>query len=212
MKKILAIAIIAVMTVVLCISASARYSLDRLYVNYNDRLVAEGEGQSSANPAEAAYTIQAGDKIYIIGWAVSDAGLDKIVYTVNGGSNIACVGGYRDRPDVANAFSLPAEAGVGAGFGFDKAEDGGMLELTGIDRLKAGTYEIVIKALFKDGSEEIFDTTTGGGLGVFTLTVEGEIQGEEPSEPSPTSDAAIIAIAAVGCVALAGVVVAKKAK
>ena len=39
-----------------------------------------------------------------------------------------------------------------------------------------------------------------------------EQPGEQPGEPAPTSDAAIIAVAALGCIALAGAVVAKKVK
>ncbi|MBQ3870697.1 MAG: hypothetical protein II777_09135 [Clostridia bacterium] len=46
----------------------------------------------------------------------------------------------------------------------------------------------------------------------FTAEHYEEPQQEQPDEPSPTSDAAIVAIAAVGCIALAGAVVAKKVK
>ncbi len=60
------------------------------------------------------------------------------------------------------------------------------------------------------------DMNPGGnlpGLQAFllgALTYTEEDPGDQPDEPSPTSDAAIIAIAALGCIALAGAVVAKK--
>ena len=232
MKKILAIAVAAIITVALCVSASANYSLDRLFVNQNDRVVGDADDPTKAtNPTAESYEINAGDKLYIIGWAFgAESNLKKIVYTVNGGDNVELPDLYRDRTDVATAFSVDASLGVHAGFGFDDAASGGMLELTGIDKLAAGTYDIEIKAIYNDDSEEVFNNPQSG-LGTFKLTVKGEApadtpaddtkaetptteQPEQPEQPSnpQTADASVIAIAAVACIALAGVVVAKKVR
>ena len=141
------------------VDPDAKYSLDRVYVNQNTL----GAGAATATE----YTINPGDKMYILGWAVNASGLDKIVYTVNGGENIECTGSFRDRPDVAAAFQLDASAGVGAGFGLDND----MMLMTGIENLEPGTYEIALKAVYKDGKVKIFDAAASG-MGVFTLTVE----------------------------------------
>ena len=197
MKKILSIAIVAILTVALCISASATLNVDRIFVNINDRPA--GDEQFGATPPTAGCEIKmnAGDKLYTIGWAFSEGNLEKIVYTVNGGEDIECPDNYRDRVDVAQVLGIDAALGTHAGFGADTADAGGMLELAGVDRLTAGTYEIAIKAIYTAGEPETFE---------FTLVVEGEL----PEEPAPTSDAAVIVAASLGVVALGGVIIAKK--
>ncbi len=185
MKKFLAIMIASVMVLSLAVSVSARYSLDRLFINENDRIVGEAAGQPVSGPTGEPVRINPGDKLYILGWAVNEydpVGLDKIVYTIDGGDDIECTGGYRDRPDVAAAFGLDPIVGEGAGFGFDEAKDGGMMELTGIDQLSEGRYEIEIKAIYDDGSEEIFDSNPYG-IGVFTLLVGDVIYDDGGDDP-----------------------------
>lgn len=200
MKKVLAVMIVAIMAIALCVSASANYSLDRVQIN-NKTL---GDGTDPLNLARANVAIKPGDKLYIIGWAYGTAKLDKIVYTVNGGQAVECTGEYRDRSDLVAAFGAGVPAGgEHAGFGLD--EDG-MMELTGIDQLAEGTYKIAIKAIYADGSEEAFNNEAAPGE--FTLTISENVQTGNPT----TADASVIAIAAVACVALAGVVIAKKVK
>ena len=201
MKKILAVAIVAIMTVALCISASATLNIDRIFIDHN--VMAGGEDVKGS-----AITINAGQKLFILGWAANpDGKLIEIVYTVDGGADVKCPDNYRDRADVVSAGIAAADGGAHAGFGHDTEEEGGLLELTGIDKLNGGTYQIAIKAVYaNDAAPDLYE---------FTLTVEGELpaeQTEQPSENPPSGDAAIIAIAAVGCVALAGVVVAKKVR
>ena len=208
MKKILAIAIVAIMTVALCVSAAANLNIDRIFVNAN--VMAEGTDVKENDPIEA----NVGDKLYILGWAYGEASnLKEIVYSLDEGEDVACPDNYRDRADVAATFQIDESFGVHAGFGHDTAEEGGLLELPGATA-KAGEFVLHIKAVYNDGTDEVKD---------FNLKVSGEAKAEDPKgdetkgEDKPadnpkTADASVIAIAAVACVALAGVVVAKKVK
>ena len=90
----------------------------------------------------------------------------------------------------------------------------------------AGTYTIQILstdngAHFVVGSsnEGTFPVEISGNcntndstLAAPIIFLRGAVPPSASGEPAPTSDAAVIAIAAVGCIALAGVVVAKKIK
>ena len=208
MKKILAIAIVAVITVALCISASAKINIDRLFINLNHM---DGTSVLADDPVEIAV----GDKLYILGWAYGDASnLKEMVYSLDGGANVTLPDNYRDRADVAAAFGLDESFGVHAGFGHDAEAEGGLLELTGIDQLKDGTYVLTIKAIYNDGTEESFNDIN---LKVGTGVKADDPEPTQPSDPTPTTnpttaDASVIAIAAVACIALAGVVVAKKVR
>ena len=185
MKKFFAIMVASVMVLALAVGATAMYSLDRIFVNENDRVNGDA-AFGSAPPDGSDIEIEVGDSLYIIGWALNTdtgAGLDKIVYTIDDGDDIDCEGGYRDRPDVASHFGLDASAGIGAGFGFDNAADGGMMRLAGIEDLGDGTYEIAIKAIYTDGTEQVMEGPTGN-VGVFTLIVG---TGEAPEESSEES-------------------------
>lgn len=107
-------------------------------------------------------TINAGDKIYIIGWVVFTAsdGLKEIRYAIDG-KEFACQDNYRDRPDVAAAGITVYNNGEHAGYG----KDDDMMELTGIDGLSAGTYKLQLKAYSNGGVSTTFRT--------YTLTVKG---------------------------------------
>ena len=208
MKKILAIAIVAVLTLALCISASAKVNIDRLFINLNHM---DGTSVLNDDPVEIAV----GDKLYILGWAYGDASnLKEMTYSLDGGANVALDDNYRDRADVAAAFGLDESFGVHAGFGHDTEEEGGLLELKGIDQLKDGTYVLTIKAIFNDGTEEAYEKDIN--LKVGTGVKADDPEPTQPSDPTPTNpttaDASVIAIAAVACIALAGVVVAKKVR
>ncbi len=73
-----------------------------------------------------------------------------------------------------------------------------------------GTFDVSVLA---EGSIVFYQRNNYITVDDFTLApAEIDENPGDPVEPSPTSDAAIIAIAAVGCVALAGAVVAKKVK
>ena len=196
MKKILAVAIVAVMAVALCVSASANLNIDRNFVNVN--VMTEGTDVQANDPIE----INAGDKMYILGWAYGEeSNLKEIVYNLDGGADVTCPDNYRDRTDVAGVLGVDASLCMHGGFGHDTAEEGGLLELTGIDKLAAGSYVLSIKAVYNDGTSEAKD---------FNLKVVGD--GSAKTDSPKTADAAVVAVAAVAVVALAGVVVAKKVR
>ena len=210
MKKILAIAMAVMLTVALCISASAQTSLDRLAPGKNVLQEMGATAASFLDAEDGALHIEVGTKVYILGWAINkdtSSTLKEVVWTCDG-KEMKCDDNYRDRADVAGAIGVASELGVHAGIGHDD----NAFELTGMDKLKDGTYAIELKALYNDGTEEIL----GNAAGQFTLIVGTGVAAEEPAEQPgenpPSGDVAIIAIAAVGCVALAGVVVAKKVK
>ena len=117
MKKIIALALVAIMTVALCIGVSANTSLDRLTIN-NNTLPTMPDDETNLRNAEEI-TIAKGDKLFILGWAYGDeSNLKEVVYTIDGVEH-ACADNYRDRVDVAQAFGIDASLGVHAGIGQD---------------------------------------------------------------------------------------------
>jgi hypothetical protein len=169
MKKILAIAIAAIMTVALCVSASANLNVDRIFINAND--MSEGTDVKDNDPIE----INAGDKVYILGWAANpDGALTEIVWSVDGGADQKCSDIYRDRADVAGAGIAVADNGTHAGFGVDAAADGGLMELIGIGSVAGGAHVLTLKAIYADGTNETKD---------YNINISGEAApAEEKSE------------------------------
>lgn len=168
MKKILAIAIVTILTVALCISASAKTSFDRISVNHN--VLTEMGNDIS----DGTLTIAKGDKVYILGWALNDetnSTLKEVVWTCDGQEK-KCDENYRDRTDVAQYFGLDAALGIHAGIG----QDDNAFELTGMDKLGDGTYAVEIIAKYNDGTQEVL----GNGAAAFTLVVGTGIASEQP--------------------------------
>ena len=139
------------------------FTVDSIQVNSNSFGAAENFAHADQ------ITITERDRITILGWAAQNiSGLKEIVYTVDGKENVACSDLYRARPDVAAAFDFDEEYTEHTGFGFDSREEGGMMELLGIDELEAGEYHIAIKAIYDDGHEAIIKE--------FDLTVKEELE------------------------------------
>ena len=203
MKKLLAAAVITVMMFALCLSASATVNIDRLSINKNTL------GEMAGNDiVDDTLTIAKGDKVYILGWAFNaESNLKEVVYTLDGVTK-KCEDNYMDRPGLAAAIghagleNLEAHAGIGT--------NEAAMEILGLDTLDDGTYAMSIKAIYEDGSEELYKE--------FTLVVGTGVKAEDPApaEPEPenpsTADASVIAVAAVCCIALAGIAAAKKIK
>ena len=144
MKKITSVIIALLFIAVLFVSASANTSFDRLL--QNDKKV------NGKNVMGSYVEIDEGDHLYILGWAVNKttgSRLKEAVYTVDG-KEYKCEDNYRDRKDVADALGIDPELGVHAGIG----KDDDACELLGIDELKAGEYDVTIKAKYEDGTEE----------------------------------------------------------
>ena len=175
MKRIIGFLLVLLTVSALCISASAMTCWDALYVNNN---ILNGSPDKRFNDT---LTVNKGDKLYILGWACNEntgSRLKEVVYTVNGGEYVHCGDNYRDRDDIySDLINYNGELRVHAGVGYDD----NAFELTGIDKLRPGRYNISIIALYEDGTSENF----GGEneyyckYGVdpfdrFTLIVEGE--------------------------------------
>ena len=105
MKKLLAVAIVAVMVLALSVSTFAMTALDYIATEQHNTLGTRDDTNEKASVvAENGMHIEPGDKLYITGWAMPDkddqgnpgeAYLSKIVYTVNGGDPVDCENRYR---------------------------------------------------------------------------------------------------------------------
>ena len=214
MKKILALLIIAVMTVALCVSAAAaspvlRVDADKLYELFENNT---GANTVSAEKKDGYVTFTAAGDDPFFGFPEPlNPGVDAKYAVVK----------YRTSDEGVNTID----------FYLKIAEPHAQSE--GI--VRDGEWHFVVMDLSKpfpesmdtlwDGTIARFDPMTGSVTGKSIdiayfefYTSEADAQAAtrdaapaEPSNPG-SGDAAIIAIAAVGCVALAGVVVAKKVK
>ena len=146
MKRLLAIITVIILTVVFCVGSFAGASLDRLYVNANVL-------ESSTNLAgDSIISIDSGDKIYILGWAMkAGTNVDFIYYTLNGEVK-ECDGtnSYAARPDVAGVLGISTDYAQRSSIGANNA----MMELLGIDALENGKYTVEIKARYQDETED----------------------------------------------------------
>jgi LPXTG-motif cell wall-anchored protein len=158
MKKIIGIVLAVALVLALAVPTFANVNLDAVGGS-----LTKGSSEVQINP---------GDKLYIIGWAYCDeevSALQEMFYTVDGVEK-ALPDIYRDRTDVDAAFpGKVADGGRHAGFGLDA----NLMELTGIDTLADGTYEIKICARFENGAVEVGHTFTlivgeGGGAAATT--------------------------------------------
>ena len=193
MKKILAIAVIAVMTVALCLTANAaslhNHSSDTIYVNDNMLVDGNAGAWAEANPIDAEV-----QTIRVRGWAhVDDSTIAAFGYKIDDGEPVISADYIFDRADVQSYFGVAAEVANG----FDITAD--------VSNVGKGAHSFSMLVKTADGDVIEVDSFR------FTQQLEGAAP-EDPGEPTPTGDAAIIAIAAVGCIALAGVVVVKKAR
>ena len=201
MKKILAIAIAVVMTVALfAVSASA------LHHTSADQIMAGSDGHDLAGFSgndKNGTDLGAIDEefFYAWGWYSTEVegGIEKF--------------GYR----YGDTVILDSEKFIGGDADVIASQCGGVGESVRfkieIPVLK-GEQEVFAVAKLADGSlDDIWRITYSAENGKTLADIAGgEQPGEQPGEPAPTSDAAVIAIASLGCIALAGVVVAKKAR
>ena len=125
--------------------------------------------------------------INVRGWAFLSTAITGFAYTIDGNNAVSSADYIQDRPDVKGQIDQTAE-----GFNFD------------IDVSNVGKGAHTIKIFAVDANGELVDTT-------FELPFTQEKEAAAPENPG-TADASVIAVTAVACVALAGVVVAKKVK
>lgn len=122
------------------------------------------------------------------GWAYISTKLTGFGYSIDGGKVVKSADFIEQRDDVVSNIHADAN-----GFHFN------------VDVSNIGVGDHTIKIFAIDTSGNAVDTTFE-----CTFTQEREPTGE-PVNPG-TADAAVIAVAAVACIALAGVVIAKKVK
>lgn len=152
-------------------------AIDRIWVNHNNLATEAGVTNYLG---EQSITINAGDKIYILGRASMTGGLLKVVYTVNG-EVVECADNYRARPDLAAAgVAVEGDDLSHAGIGHDD----NAFELIGIDALAAGTYAIEIIAISNLGDEVVMTS--------FSLTVEGDEPEGDDDEDEDDNVAALV--------------------
>ena len=182
MKKIIALTVVAIMTIALCISASAQHSFDRLYVNENTLAAGDGLPKTSVDEDTGLVhfdvEIQPGDKMYMLGWVVDLEGestVSEVYYTIDGAVK-ACDANYRDRGDVAQYLGVDAALGANAGIGHDD----NAFEFTGIDQLTDGTYLMTVVAKFASGAEE--------QLAEINLKVGTGVKPEQPATEGTIRD------------------------
>ena len=120
------------------------------------------------------------------GWTWITTAITGYAYSIDGGKAVKVADGIEDRPDVHQAIDAAAE-------GFYLTAD--------VSNVGKGAHTMKVFTVDADGN--LVDT----GFEIpFT-------QEKEATKPTPeTGDAAVIAIAAVACIALAGVVISKKVR
>ena len=204
MKKILAIAIVAVMAVALCVGVNAaslqNHSFDTIYVNDLEN-PAVNNGAAKAWSEENPINDEV-NALRVRGWAhLEESTIAAFGYKVDEGEPVFSADYIFDRPDVQGAFGV--DASVANGF-----------DIT-LDVANVGKGEHTVTIMVKAADDTELEVTSFA----FTQKLEGngsgEVEGtpaEKPTDNPKTADAAVIAIAAVAVVALAGVVVAKKVK
>lgn len=144
---------------------------------------------NDADRSVAKLTINEGDKVTILGWALTSAGLSDVKYSVDGSAKESFTN-TRERPDVLTHLSytgtVAAASKVGIGTDTSHAE-------INTSALNAGSHEIKFYAYTNDGVEIEYYT--------INLTVEAKVQ-----EPN-TGDFGLIALAFA---AVSTIVVKKK--
>ncbi len=209
MKKIIIALVLTVfMVAALGVTAFANVGFDALYVDVNSY-------QGNAGHAlDAEISVEVGQKLFILGWfAEPGKTVDKVVWTLDGVEK-DCADNYRDRTEIADLAAFK-EAGfsaddfVKAGFGKDTVDQGGLMELLGVDALTDGTYTVSIIGKFTDGSttpiKEDFTLIVGTGV---AADPQQTVDRPATNEPAPqTGDASVAMLAVIAVLALSAVVV-----
>ena len=195
MKKILAVLLVVVLTAVLCVSINAAgtstlMSLDRIYVNDAETPLFDGYNADLSNSIDEQVTA-----LRVRGWGFFTDGseIEQFGYRIDDGEAVIVDGAAFVDEVIIPILNQPSV------LRYDFRAD--------VSNVGVGqhTFTVVIKA--KDGT--IADMTPS-----FTFNQQLHATGAivPPDDNPGTADAAVIAIAAVACIALAGVVVAKKVK
>ena len=205
MKKILAIAIVAILALALCIGASANSMTSADQVtnvagadNAPEKNLAKFGGNDSNGTDLGDISDKVPDqKLYLWGWfTTSDAKIEKFGYRYGDNKAVIESEKYETGADVIGAgASIAGDTGETSRFLIEvPVVKGENVELYGVVKLADGTVQDIWKV-------------------TYTSTVGADPAAQQQVDDNPdTADASVIAIAAVACIALAGVVVAKKVR
>ena len=192
MKKILALVMITVLAAALCVGVSAETELmnkawDAIYVD--GKLISPQTGGADLwiDNNEIKGEI---NTIGVSGWAFISTPITGFAYMIDDGEPVRSADFIKDRNDVHQYVHEIAE-----GFEFD------------IDVSNVGKGEHTIKIYAIDENGELVYTTYA-----CPFTQEKEVSSDPAPENPATADAAVVAIAAVACIAFAGAVIAKKVR
>ena len=212
MKKILAIAVAALMTVALCISASALHhtSPDQILAGSDGHDLASVGGNNAAGTDIGAITEES---FYFWGWHSTEVegGIVEFGYRYGDVTVLGSPKFYHDNSNDAGKADNDTIAsqcgGVGESVRF-------RIEVP----VLKGEQEVVAVVKLADGTvEDMWTVKYSAENGRTLADITPKADDPAPADPTPadnpgTADASVIAIAAVACIALAGVVVAKKVK
>ena len=152
-----------------------RVSLD--YVENGVRDVQGGPNTTATINAE----INAGDTVYIRGWALSNCGIQYYEMRVDEGDWYSPGDNFRARGDILKGFpNFTAAQGNGGDIGF--GTDAMPLALAGLDTLPAGEYNVTMRAVTYEDNV-YFDVIT------IKLTVVGELPPVTTAAESETTAA-----------------------
>jgi len=151
MKKVISILIaIALFASLFTLVASAE---DLFYCSLDTITGTVSKSATGNGYVNAAAKIQVGttEEFTLIGWAVTEPGIDKLQYNVNGGAWKDASSSHQSRPDVYNhcrdklSFNVDETANAKAGF---------TAQLTDIKDLAVGEYTVIIRVV-NNGSSTI---------------------------------------------------------
>ena len=211
MKKILAIAVVALMTVALCISASALHhtSADQVMAGSDGHDLASVGNNNAAGTELGAITEES---FFIWGWHSTEVegGITEFGYRYGDVTVLGSPKFYHDNSTDAGKADNDTIAsqcgGVGESVRF-------RIEVP----VLKGDQEVVAVVKLADGTvEDMWTVKYSAENGKTLEDITPKADDPAPVDPTPsnpdTADASVIAIAAVACIALAGVVVAKKVR
>ena len=151
--------------------------------NVTDGYISQPAGVNQ--PSLATIETESGKPVSVRGWAVSNYGISKVVYTIDDGETYDCTDVYTKRPDVMNAYPVYTDEQGNTdhvGFGLERK----YISLPKTGELPAGIYVVKLYALSADGSKQY-------NISVLELVIDGggdDIISETPVEEATDLPAA----------------------
>ncbi len=238
MKKLISLALIVMMICTLSVTSFAAVTdvndnkpmwRDICHVSYDQIWPAADSNAASANTNNLdaiTFTGELADRgqVELFGWISCTKKVESFSYSINGAAPIV----DENAKKTAEPAVLNAAAGTPSNQGIYPDADGGIVRFDVVAPLAEGSQLIEAIVNYVDGTSEVFwaiVATRGEATelpeGVLDGSTAGDgsgTTGDKPTNPNKpatnpeTGDVAVVAIAAVAALALAGVVVCKKAR